>query len=74
MLYIGYLIILDGQSFKKSASEISIFELLSLENCISRLCPRGAHGSGYRGPVATTWVPMGAQVPVLSPNDPQNPS
>ena len=26
------------------------------------------------GLVATTWVPMGAQVPVLSPNDHPNPS
>ena len=42
MLYIGYLIILDGQSkvSKKSVSENSIFELPRLENCISRLCPR----------------------------------
>ena len=40
MLYMGYLIILDGQSIKKSVSEISIFELLRLENCISRLCPK----------------------------------
>ena len=42
MLYIGYLIILDGQSIKKLVSEISIFELpiQRLENCISRLCPR----------------------------------
>ena len=39
MLYIGYLIILDGQSIKKIVSEISIFELLRRENCISRLCP-----------------------------------
>ena len=40
MLYIGYLIILDGQNIKKkSVSEISIFELPELENCISRLCP-----------------------------------
>ena len=27
MLYIGYLIILDGQSIKKKVSEISMFEL-----------------------------------------------
>ena len=40
MLYIGYLITLDGQSIKKSVSEISIFELLRLENCITKLCPR----------------------------------
>ena len=40
MLYIGYLIILDGQNIKKkSVSEISIFDLLRLENCISKLCP-----------------------------------
>ena len=25
--------------------------------------------AGYMGPAATAWVPMGAQVPVLSPND-----
>ena len=36
MLYIGYLIILDGQSIKKISFEISIFELPRLENCISR--------------------------------------
>ena len=30
---------------------------------------QGAHGPGYRGLLATTWDPMGARVPVLSPND-----
>ena len=41
MLYIGYFIILDGQSIKKnSVSKITIFELPRLENCMSRLCPR----------------------------------
>ena len=41
MLHMGYLIILDGQSIKKSVSEISIFELLRRENCIMlRLYPR----------------------------------
>ena len=39
MLYIGYLIILDGKNIKKSVLEISIFELPRLENCISKLCP-----------------------------------
>ena len=40
MLYIGYLIIVKGQNIKKKfISEISIFELPKLENCISRLCP-----------------------------------
>ena len=53
MLYIGYLIILDGKSIKKSLSEIllpsarhleegrgtTILELPRGENCISRLCP-----------------------------------
>ena len=39
MLYIAYLIILDGQSIRKIVSEISIFELLRRENCISKLCP-----------------------------------
>ena len=38
MLYIGYLIILGGQSMKKSVSEISIFELPRPENCMSRWC------------------------------------
>ena len=38
MLYIGYLIILDGQSIKKSVSESSIFEVPRPENCINRLC------------------------------------
>ena len=32
------------------------------------------HGSGYMGLPATTWVPMGAQVPVLSLNHHPNPS
>ena len=40
MLYIGYLIILEGQNIKKSSFEISIFELLRRGNCMSRLCPR----------------------------------
>ena len=35
---------------------------------------RGAHGLGYMGLAATAWVPMGAQVPVLSPNEHPNPS
>ena len=39
MLYIGYLIIVDGKNIKKSVLKISIFELPRLENCISRLCP-----------------------------------
>ena len=34
----------------------------------------GGHGSGYIGLAATTWVPMGAQVPVLSLNHHPNPS
>ena len=39
MLYIGYLIILDGRSIKKNQfRKISIFELLRRENCISRSC------------------------------------
>ena len=32
--------ILDGQNVKKkSVSELSMFELLRLEKCMSRLCP-----------------------------------
>ena len=38
MLYIGYLIIFNCHSIKKTASEISSFELPRLENRISRLC------------------------------------
>ena len=34
----------------------------------------GALRPFYMGPVATTWVPLGAQVNVLSPNDYPNPS
>ena len=34
----------------------------------------GGHGSGYMGLAATTWVPMGAQVPALSLNHHPNPS
>ena len=34
----------------------------------------GAHGSGYMGVAATTWVPMGAQVPALSLNHHPNSS
>ena len=36
---------------------------------------RVAHGPGYMGLEATTWIPMGgARVPMLSLNDPQTPS
>ena len=35
---------------------------------------QGPNGSGYMGLAATMWAPMGAQVPVLSPNDHPNPS
>ena len=34
----------------------------------------GGRGSGYMGLAATTWVPMGAQVPILSLNHHPNPS
>ena len=39
MLYVGYLIILDGQSIKKISFKVSNFELPRLENRISKLCP-----------------------------------
>ena len=35
---------------------------------------RRAHAPGHMGPEATTWVPMGARVPILAPNDNPNPS
>ena len=54
MLYIGYLIILYGQSIKKkSLSAIAIFERLRLENRISRLCP---------GPLVSPPPPPNTQV------------
>ena len=40
MLYIGYsMIFVCPNMLKKSVSEISIFELPRLENCMSTLCP-----------------------------------
>ena len=39
MLYTRYLIIWMVKISEKSVSEISIFELPRLENCMSRLCP-----------------------------------
>ena len=39
MLYIRYLIIVNGPNIKKMGSKISIFELPRMENHISRLCP-----------------------------------
>ena len=53
MLQIGYLIILDCQSIKRSVSEISIFELPRLESCISRLCP---------GPLGSPPSPQNTQI------------
>ena len=35
---------------------------------------RRANGTGYIGLAATMWVPMGAQIPLLSPNYHPNPS
>ena len=45
MLYIGYLIILNGHNIKKISFGNFDFGLLSTENCITRLCaldPLGA--------------------------------
>ena len=33
-----------------------------------------AHGPSHKGLAATVWIPMGARVPILSPNDDPNPS
>ena len=38
MVYVGYLIIMNGQNIKTLVLKISIFELLRVENCRSRLC------------------------------------
>ena len=43
MLYIGYLMLVNGRNMKKS--EISIFELQREENCMSRLCPASARSN-----------------------------
>ena len=40
MVYIGYLIILDGKNIKKISFGNFHFELPRLVNYISRLCPR----------------------------------
>ena len=76
MLYIGYLMILDGQNIKKkSVSELSIFELLRLEN--GRTHPnrvknarRGhssinVHWSMYRGRGAGRWAESSSGARVL---------
>ena len=39
MLYIGYLVVVNGLNIKKLVLKISIFELPRAENCISTLCP-----------------------------------
>ena len=40
MLYIGYLIILDGKNIKKSVLEMYIFELPRLAKYINTFCPK----------------------------------
>ena len=40
--------------------------LNSLHNSNFGVLGGGGHGSGYMGLAATAWVPLGAQVPVLS--------
>ena len=37
MLYVGYLIIVNGQNIKNIGFQIFLFELPRVENCISRL-------------------------------------
>ena len=87
MLYICYLISLNGQNIRQKLKilHFSAVEgrklLMQLAHEVPLECLQtaisgfqGAHGPGYRGLVATTWVPMGAQVPVLLPSDHPNPS
>ena len=57
----------------EAAAPLRTKPLKSLNNSILTTC-EGGHGSGYMGLAATTWIPMGARVPVLSPNDRPNPS
>ena len=78
MLYIGCFIIVNGQN-------INFFEKFPLLTCKGSKTAEadcahtkyhtnfwGAHSSGWMGLVATTWVPIGAQVPILSPNNHPN--
>ena len=62
-----------GISAKMEFSKIFQMPLKSLKN---EQCHGfwGAHLLGYIHRTATIWVRMGAQVPVLSPNDHPNPS
>ena len=62
------------KDFSKKIRNFENFQvpLDSLKTAILGLS--GGHGLGYIGRVATTWVPMGARRPVLSPNNHPNPS
>ena len=90
MLYIGYLIIVNGQNMKSFLFEFQ-FLRCRVVNCLCScsLCThqvplhslqtaisgdsRGP-SPGYTGLMATRWVPMGAGVPAMSPNDHPKPS
>ena len=90
MLYIGYFIIVRGHNIRKRFAKFFYFSPLEGEKLLKQLVHTpnanepptnrnfenfgGAHGSGQMGPMAATWVPVGAHVPVLSPNDHPNPS
>ena len=55
MLYVGYLIVMNGQNIKKIGFEnFENFELLRVENCISRLCPSPLPPSKHPNRVKST--------------------
>ena len=51
MVYVGYLIILNGKNIKQISS---IFELPRVENCTSRLCPSPLPPSKHPNRVKST--------------------
>ena len=54
MLYLGYLIIMNGQGTNKKGLKISIFDLPRVENCIGRLRPSPLPPSRHPNRVKST--------------------
>ena len=80
MLYMGYLIVVAGQNYRKYG--YWTFRFLSYLNCISRLCHHKSCKQQFRGFFFGgggawpwqhwMWAPIGAGVLVLTPNDDRN--
>ena len=88
MRYMGYLMlwVVTISTKKKRFWEFSIFELLRRTASTGCEAAQAANGNfralkpggggawrGYMGPAATAWDPVGARVPILTPNDDANP-